>query len=101
MKSLYFAVLAVAGLLAQGASAQEFLIRGATVHTASSKGTLKNTDVLIRGGVIVAIGGDTASTTANVIDAKGRALTPGLFGGLNAVGIEEIGGERRERSIRP
>jgi hypothetical protein len=93
VKSLHCAVLAVAALLAQSAIAQEFLIRGATVHTASGKGTLKNTDVLVRGGVIVAIGADAAAASATVIDAKGRALTPGLFGGLNAVGIEEIGGE--------
>jgi hypothetical protein len=93
VKSLHCAVLAVAALLAQSALAQEFLIRGATVHTASGKGTLKNTDVLVRGGVVVAIGADAAASSATVVDAKGRALTPGLFGGLNAVGIEEIGGE--------
>jgi hypothetical protein len=93
VKSLHWAVLAVAALLAQSAAAQEFVIRGATVHTASGKGTLKNTDVLVRGGVIVAIGSEASAANANVIDAKGRALTPGLFGGLNAVGIEEIAGE--------
>jgi hypothetical protein len=93
VKSFYFAVLTAAALFAQSAIAQEFLIRGATVHTASGKGTLKNTDVLVRGGVIVAIGGDAGTSNATVIDAKGRALTPGLFGGLNGVGIEEIAAE--------
>jgi imidazolonepropionase-like amidohydrolase len=98
VKSHHILVLAAAALLAQSAIAQsaiaqEFLIRGATVHTASGKGTLKNTDVLVRGGVIVAVGGDAGAANATVIDAKGRALTPGLFGGLNAVGIEEVAGE--------
>jgi hypothetical protein len=93
VKSLQFAALLAAALLAQCATAQDFLIHGATVHTASGKGTLKNTDVLIRGGVIAAVGGEAGSSSATVIDAKGRALTPGLFGGLNALGIEEIGGE--------
>jgi hypothetical protein len=97
MKSPYLAI-ACAGLtagvmFAQNASAQEFIIRGATVHTASTKGTLKNTDVVVRGGVIVAIGSDAGASNAAVIDAKGKELTPGLFGGLTDVGLEEIAEE--------
>ena len=45
-----------AGIARTVAPAQDFVIRGATVHTASAKGTLKDTDVVVRGGVIVAIG---------------------------------------------
>jgi hypothetical protein len=92
VKLLSIAVLGAA-LIAQQATAQDLLIRGATVHTASGKGTLKNTDVLVRGGVIVAIGSDASSTNATVIDAKGRALTPGLFGGLTSLGLEEVSAE--------
>ena len=93
MKSLHLVVLAASVIGAQCATAQDFIIRGATVHTASAKGTLKNTDVLVRGGVIVAIGSEAAAPNATVIDAKGKELTPGLFGGLTEIGIEEIGGE--------
>jgi Amidohydrolase family len=93
MKSLSLVVLAASVIGAQCATAQEFIIRGATVHTASAKGTLKNTDVLVRGGVIVAIGAETAAPNATVIDGKGKELTPGLFGGLTGIGIEEIEGE--------
>jgi hypothetical protein len=76
---------------ANDAFAQDVLIRGATVHTASPRGTLKNTDVLVRGGIIVAVGpGTTAPAGATVIDAKGKELTPGLFGGLTDIGLEEI-----------
>jgi imidazolonepropionase-like amidohydrolase len=76
------------------ALAQDLLIRGATVHTASAQGTLKNTDVLVRGGTIVAIGAGTAIPSgATVVEAKGRDLTPGLFGGLSNVGLEEISEE--------
>jgi hypothetical protein len=83
-----------AGLLSQTAAAQEVLIRGATVHTASAKGILKNTDVRVRAGVITAIGAALpASSGAIVIEAKGRDLTPGMFGGLSGIGIEEIGAE--------
>jgi imidazolonepropionase-like amidohydrolase len=71
--------------------AQDILIRGATVHTVSDQGTLSNTDVLIRSGKIEAIGtGLTAASGTTLIEAKGRPLTPGLFGGLSAIGIEEI-----------
>ena len=97
MKSLYLVIacsVLTAGLLAaHNAVAQEFVIRGATVHTASTKGTLKNTDVVVRGGVIVAIGTDAGASSATVIDAKGKELTPGLFGGLTDVGLEEIAEE--------
>jgi imidazolonepropionase-like amidohydrolase len=92
MKSLCLVALA-AGLAAHGAVAQEFIIRGATVHTASAQGTLKNTDVVVRGGMIVAIGPDAGAANAAIIDAKGKELTPGLFGGLTDIGLEEIGGE--------
>src|ERR1700676_4361043 len=86
-----FHLILVLGLLgAQCAAAEEFIIRGATVHTASAKGTLKNTDVVVRGGVIVAIGSDAGASSAMIIDAKGKELTPGLFGGLTDIGLDEI-----------
>lgn len=92
MKSLCLVAL-TAGLAAHGAVAQEFIIRGATVHTATAQGTLKNTDVVVRGGMIVAIGADAGAANATIIDAKGKELTPGLFGGLTDIGLEEIAGE--------
>jgi hypothetical protein len=92
MKSLCLVALA-AGLAAHGAVAQEFIIRGATVHTATAQGTLKNTDVVVRGGMIVAIGPDAGPANATIIDAKGKELTPGLFGGLTDIGLEEIAAE--------
>jgi hypothetical protein len=93
MKSLYLLVCVAGGIMGtQCAAAQDFVIRGATVHTASAKGTLKNTDVVVRGGLIVAIGSDTGSG-ATVIDAKGKELTPGLFGGVTDIGLEEIAAE--------
>jgi hypothetical protein len=95
MKPLHIFALLVGNIIAaQCAAAQDFVIRGATVHTASTKGTLKNTDVVVRGGVIVAIGPESgAASSAAVIDAKGKELTPGLFGGLTDIGLEEIAAE--------
>lgn len=73
------------------ASAQDLLIRNARVHTASAAGTLADADVLVRGGRIAALGpGLAAPAGATVIDAGGRALTPGLFGGLTQIGVEEV-----------
>jgi hypothetical protein len=73
------------------AVAQDALIRGATVHTAGERGTLKNTDVLVRNGKISAIGTDLrAPPNVTVVEAKGRPLTPGLFGGVSAIGLEEV-----------
>ena len=57
----------------------ELLIRNATVMTAV-KGTLENTDILIRNGKIAKIGkGLAASTNARVIDATGKFVTPGII----------------------
>jgi Amidohydrolase family len=48
----------------------------------------------VRGGIIVAIGPQSADIGgATVIEANGRNLTPGLFGGLTDIGLEEIAAE--------
>jgi hypothetical protein len=68
------------------------LIHDATLHTMSSAGTLEHSDLLIQDGKIAAVGpGISAPAGAEVIDAAGRPVTPGLFGGLGRLGIEEIG----------
>ncbi|KFN42270.1 amidohydrolase family protein [Arenimonas oryziterrae] len=84
------ALLAFAGT----AQAQNLLIRHATVHTAGARGTLKDADVLVQGGVIRAVGpGLLAPPGVSVIDAAGKRLTPGLFGGLGDIGLEEVSAE--------
>jgi hypothetical protein len=95
MRSLRLASV-LAGLVfsAGAASAQDFVIRGAAVHTLTSQGTVKNTDVLVRGATIAAVGAGLAVPQgAVVVEAKGRELTPGLFGGLTNLGLEEISEE--------
>jgi len=73
------------------ASAQDLLIKGARVHTVSSAGTLENADVLVQGGRIAKVGtGLAALAGVTVMEANGRALTPGLFGGLTQIGLEEV-----------
>ncbi|PWB26069.1 amidohydrolase [Stenotrophomonas sp. SPM] len=81
-------------LLATTASAQDLLVRNATVHTASARGSLQNTDVLVQGGMIRAVGpGLAAPAGVAVVEANGRPLTPALFGGITEIGIEEVSGE--------
>lgn len=81
-------------LVALGAHGADLLIRHATVHTAAAAGTLKDTDVLVRAGSIVAVGNALpAAAGATVVEAHGRPLTPGLFGGLTTIGLEEVSGE--------
>ena len=70
------------------------LIRDATVHTMTSAGTLEHTDILISDGKINELARDIkAPADAEVIDAKGRPVTPGLFGGISHLGLEEVGEE--------
>ncbi|WP_116812633.1 amidohydrolase family protein [Steroidobacter cummioxidans] len=90
MRTLIASLLAV---VASNAVAQDILIRGATVYTSTAKGTLTNTDVLIRDGKIHSIGAGLSADNATSIDAKGRALTPGLFAGLTSIGIQEVSQE--------
>ena len=92
--ALRSALLCVAISAALPAFAQDLLIKHATVHTAGARGTLKDADVLIQGGIIRMVGKDILiAPNVPVYDAKGQALTPGLFGGVGDIGLEEVSGE--------
>lgn len=75
------------------AAAETVLIRNARVHTVDSAGTLDASDVLVRDGKIAAIGKALVATDARVVEGNGRPLTPGLFAGLTALGLEEVSAE--------
>jgi hypothetical protein len=84
-------LLAAAALSNATASAQDVLIRGARVHTLTAQGTLERGDVLVRNGRVAAIGSGLESAAGTtVIEANGRPLTPGLFGGITGLGVTEI-----------
>jgi hypothetical protein len=71
--------------------AQTLLIRNATVHTQASQGVLLNTDVLVLDGSIQEIGSElSAPADAQIIEAAGLPLTPGLFAGISSIGLAEI-----------
>ena len=88
------ALLCALAALPLAAPAQDLLIRNARVHTATERGTLERADVLVRNGRIAAVGSGLAAAGATVVDANGRALTPGLFGGITALGVAEVSLER-------
>jgi imidazolonepropionase-like amidohydrolase len=68
-----------AGAQAGGPQPGETLIRNATILTAS-RGTLANSDILIRNGKIAQVGtGLRAGANARVIDATGKYVTPGII----------------------
>jgi hypothetical protein len=96
MNRLHFipgALLVTAAMLCSNgaAVAQDVLIRGARVHTLTAQGTLERGDVLLRNGRVAEIGSNlTAAPGATVIEANGRPLTPGLFGGITGLGVTEI-----------
>jgi hypothetical protein len=88
------ATLAALLLMTTAASAQDLLVRGATVATASARGNVEDADVLVQGGIIRTVGrGLSAPAGVPVVEAKGRMLTPALFGGITEIGIEEVSGE--------
>ncbi|HCV95870.1 MAG TPA: amidohydrolase, partial [Stenotrophomonas sp.] len=85
------ALLMLAALPVQ---AQDLLVRNATVHTASARGSLERSDVLVQGGIIRAVGtGLVAPAGVSVVEAAGKPLTPALFGGITDIGIDEVSGE--------
>jgi hypothetical protein len=87
-------VLLAAALAAPAAHAQDVLIRHATVHTVGARGTLQDADVLVQGGRIASVGkGLLAPPRTTIVEAGGRPLTPGLFGGVAAIGLEEVSAE--------
>jgi imidazolonepropionase-like amidohydrolase len=92
MKSLKTWLCALGVLTSLPLAAAPVLIKNATVHTAGSAGVLQHTDVLISDGRIAELGRDLkAPAGAEIIDAAGKPVTPGLFGGFSHLGIEEIG----------
>ena len=72
-------ILANANLSIFAQNKTEVLIRNATVLTAA-KGTLENTDILIQNGKIARLGKNLkASANAQVVDATGKFVSPGII----------------------
>ena len=88
--------------VAAAASAQDVVIRNATILTVSH-GTIEHGSILVRGGKIAAVGTNaqvTAPANAQVIDATGKFVMPGIIdthshtaveGSVNEVSLPNTG----------
>ena len=71
---------------------QPIALQGATIHTVTN-GTIENGVIVFVDGVITAVGGaDTAIPAgAQVVDATGKHVYPGMIDAYTTIGIAEIG----------
>jgi imidazolonepropionase-like amidohydrolase len=78
------------GLLSSSALAQTIVISGATVYPTPDR-KLERTTVVIKDGVIVALGANVAIPTgAKQIDGTGKVVTAGLIESATQLGLVEI-----------
>ncbi len=74
-----------------GAVGQDLAVTGGTVHTVAGA-VLEGATVLVRDGVIAAVGADVeVPAGVPILDAKGRIVTPGLFDATTSLGLVEVG----------
>jgi imidazolonepropionase-like amidohydrolase len=86
-----FASLLCTLLSAQASLAASYAITGGTLETVSDAGTIPDGTLVIRDGRITALGTDVAiPDDAEVIDAAGKVVTPGLMPGYSSLGLAEI-----------
>lgn len=79
-------------LLTQIVDAKSIAIVGAKVYTMSSQGTLDNATVLIKDGKIQKVmEGQPGLVGFDIIDAKGKVVTPGLIGASTTLGLVDVG----------
>ena len=69
---------------------EELLFKNLKIHTATDKGTLEISDLLIRDGLILRIGKNLSSSRAPVLDLAGKVVTPGFISPHSQLGIVEI-----------
>ncbi len=82
---------ALAAVAARTAPAQTIAITGGKIHPVSGP-LIERGTILIRNGVIVAVGADVAIPAgAQRIDAAGKVVTPGLVNAATQLGLVEIG----------
>lgn len=89
--SRFLGAVALAAMTATGASAQDALvIRGGTVHPISDDPFVGT--VVVSDGRIAEVGPDVeAPAGAEVIDASGLHVYPGMFDAASSLGLTEIG----------
>jgi imidazolonepropionase-like amidohydrolase len=88
--ALFCAALISSPTWAQAAKPAAYAIKGGKVYTLAGA-PIENGTVLIRDGKIVAVGADIAiPADAQVIDATGLEVYPGMFDAVTQIGLAEI-----------
>jgi imidazolonepropionase-like amidohydrolase len=81
----------ISGILATPALAQTIAITGGTVALGDGSEPIEGGTVVIRDGRIVAAGRGVATPAgAQIVDATGKWVTPGLIAGFSRVGLIEV-----------
>ena len=84
------AALAAILVVSAAAEAQTYAIRGGTIHTLAGK-TFVGT-VIVKDGRIVDVGPDVQPPgDAEIVDATGRHVYPGMFDAVTGLGLTEVG----------
>ncbi|NQY89059.1 MAG: amidohydrolase family protein [Colwellia sp.] len=87
--------------LPNAVNAKSIAITNATVYTVASQGILEQATVVMDEGKILAVyaAGDAPEQfdTDEILDAKGRILTPGFIASMNSLGLVEVGAVARTR----
>ncbi len=88
---LIFALACAASPLAQTTRSSVVAIRGGTVLTVT-KGTIQNGTVVLRDGKIAAVGGAGTDipSGAEIVEAKGRFVSPGIIDAHSHIAAESI-----------
>jgi len=90
MKYTFLMALLVVASFGQTTSAQDVLIRNATVLTVTG-GTLEDSDVLITNGIIAEIGSDLrAPRGVEEVDATGKFVMPGIIDAHAHIALSSI-----------
>lgn len=84
-------LLGVAALaLAAPLAAQTVAITNARVAAGTGAPAIDGGTVVISGGRIVSVGRGAAPAGAQIVDAQGRWVTPGIIGGFSRLGLLEV-----------
>lgn len=89
MKPVIFTLLL---FFSASVTAQTIAVTGARIHTVGPQGTIDDATIIIVDGKFSAVGRNSSIPTgAQIIDASGKIITPGLFSPVSPLGLVEVG----------
>jgi imidazolonepropionase-like amidohydrolase len=88
---LYAFLILLGGLLAAPAVAETIAIVDARILTAGPAGTIENGTILVRNGLVVAVGPDVRPPPgARIVEGRGGVATPGFIHADSTLGAVEV-----------